>query len=153
MYQFYGKINRGQVSRPWQRGCPLFGGSIIRGFKRHILHNHNFSGCKLRLPYKEALHFPFHLCCKDSVQQQHGLCIILLPISACLLHGFICNIFTSLYTMTLLIVRSWIVHLTPLLGCSYHLHSHFLSTWGVVMLEKKNSSPLLGLSNKVVTQP
>jgi len=34
--------------------------------------------------------------------------------------------------MTLLIVRSRIVHLTPFLGSSYHLHSHFLSTWGVV---------------------
>ena len=29
---FYGKINRGQVSRPLYRGCPLFGGSVIRGF-------------------------------------------------------------------------------------------------------------------------
>ena len=29
---FYGKINRGQVSRPVYRGCPLFGGSVIRGF-------------------------------------------------------------------------------------------------------------------------
>ena len=28
----YGKINRGQVSRPLYRGCPLFGGSVIRGF-------------------------------------------------------------------------------------------------------------------------
>ena len=28
----YGKINRGQVSCPLYRGCPLFGGSIIRGF-------------------------------------------------------------------------------------------------------------------------
>jgi len=39
----------------------------------------------------------------------------------------------------MLIVRSWIVHLTPILECSYHLHSshRFLSTWGVVMLEKK----------------
>jgi len=46
--------------------------------------------------------------------------------------------FTSLYTMTMLIVRSWIVHLTPILWCSYHLDSshHFLSTWGAVMLEK-----------------
>ena len=26
------KINRGQVSRPLYRGCPLFGGSVIRGF-------------------------------------------------------------------------------------------------------------------------
>ena len=32
MYSFYGKINRGQVSRPLYRGCPLFGGSVIRGF-------------------------------------------------------------------------------------------------------------------------
>ena len=32
MYQFYGKINRGQVSRPLYRDCPLFGGSVIRGF-------------------------------------------------------------------------------------------------------------------------
>ena len=30
--KFYGKINRGQVSRPLYRGCPLFGGSVIRGF-------------------------------------------------------------------------------------------------------------------------
>ena len=29
---FYGKINWGQVSRPLYRGCPLFGGSVIRGF-------------------------------------------------------------------------------------------------------------------------
>ena len=30
---FYGKINRGEVSRPLYRGCPLsFGGSVIRGF-------------------------------------------------------------------------------------------------------------------------
>ena len=29
---FYGKINRGQVSRPLYRGCPLFGVSVIRGF-------------------------------------------------------------------------------------------------------------------------
>ena len=28
----YGKINRGQVSRPLYRGCPLFGGSVIRCF-------------------------------------------------------------------------------------------------------------------------
>ena len=28
----YGKINRGQVICPLYRGCPLFGGSIIRGF-------------------------------------------------------------------------------------------------------------------------
>ena len=38
-------------------------------------------------------------------------------ISTCLLHGFICNNklhFTSLYTMTMLFVRSWIVHLTPI---------------------------------------
>ena len=28
----YGKINRGQVSRPLYRACPLFGGSVIRGF-------------------------------------------------------------------------------------------------------------------------
>ena len=34
---FYGKINREQVSRPSYRGCPLFGGSIIRGFT--VLHN------------------------------------------------------------------------------------------------------------------
>ena len=47
--------------------------------------------------------------------------------------------FTSLYTMTMLIVVSWIVHLTPILGCSYHLHSshHFLSTWGAVICSKK----------------
>ena len=32
MYRFYSKINRGQVSRPLYRGCPLFGGSVIRGF-------------------------------------------------------------------------------------------------------------------------
>ena len=32
MYQFYGKINRGQVNRLLYRGCPLFGGSVIRGF-------------------------------------------------------------------------------------------------------------------------
>ena len=34
MYWFYGKINRGQVSRPLYRGCPLFvfGGSVIKGF-------------------------------------------------------------------------------------------------------------------------
>ena len=32
MYKFYGKINRGQVSRPLYRGCPLLGGSVIRGF-------------------------------------------------------------------------------------------------------------------------
>ena len=32
MYEFYGKINRGQVSRSLYRGCPLFGGSVIRGF-------------------------------------------------------------------------------------------------------------------------
>ena len=32
MCQFYGKINRGQVSRPLYGGCPLFGGSVIRGF-------------------------------------------------------------------------------------------------------------------------
>ena len=32
MYYFYGKINRGQASRPLYRGCPLFGGSVIRGF-------------------------------------------------------------------------------------------------------------------------
>ena len=30
--KFYGKINRGQVSRPLYGGCPLFGGSAIRGF-------------------------------------------------------------------------------------------------------------------------
>ena len=30
--RFYGKINRGQVSRPLYRGCPLFGGSVIKGF-------------------------------------------------------------------------------------------------------------------------
>ena len=37
----------------------------------------------------------------------------------------------------MLTVRSWIVHLTPILGCSYHLHSshRFLSTWGAVILE------------------
>ena len=28
----YGKINQGQVSRLLYRGCPHFGGSIIRGF-------------------------------------------------------------------------------------------------------------------------
>ena len=42
--------------------------------------------------------------------------------------------------IAMLTVRSWIVHLTPILGCSYHLHSghRFLSTWGaVMMLEKK----------------
>ena len=32
MYWFYGKINRGQATRPLYRGCPLFGGSVIRGF-------------------------------------------------------------------------------------------------------------------------
>ena len=32
MYVFYGKINRGQVTCPLYRGCPLFGGSVIRGF-------------------------------------------------------------------------------------------------------------------------
>ena len=37
MYQLYGKINRGQVSRPLQRGCTLFGGSVIRGFTVCIL--------------------------------------------------------------------------------------------------------------------
>ena len=30
--RFYGKINWGQVSRLLYRGCPLFGGSVIRGF-------------------------------------------------------------------------------------------------------------------------
>ena len=47
--------------------------------------------------------------------------------------------------MTMLIVKSWIVHLTPILGCSYHLHSshHFLSTWGAVMLEKKKGCLLI----------
>ena len=25
-------VNRGQVCRPLYRGCPLFGGSVIRGF-------------------------------------------------------------------------------------------------------------------------
>ena len=30
--RFYGKINRGQVSRPLYRGCLLFGGSVIKGF-------------------------------------------------------------------------------------------------------------------------
>ena len=29
---FYGKVNLGQVSRPLSRACPLFGGSVIRGF-------------------------------------------------------------------------------------------------------------------------
>ena len=29
---YLGKINRGQVSRLLYRGCPLFGGSIIRDF-------------------------------------------------------------------------------------------------------------------------
>ena len=28
----YGKMNRGQVSRPLWRSCPLLGGSVIRGF-------------------------------------------------------------------------------------------------------------------------
>ena len=28
----YGKINRGQVTRLLYRGCPVFGGSVIRGF-------------------------------------------------------------------------------------------------------------------------
>ena len=32
MYSFYGKINWGQVSRPFYRGFPLFRGSVIRGF-------------------------------------------------------------------------------------------------------------------------
>ena len=47
--------------------------------------------------------------------------------------------YTSPYTMTLLTVRSWIVDLTPILGCSYHLYSshHFLSTWGAVMVTNK----------------
>ena len=31
-FEFYGKINRGQVICPLYRGCPLFGGSVIRGF-------------------------------------------------------------------------------------------------------------------------
>ena len=39
MYQFYGKINREQVSRPLYRDCPLFGGSVIRGFTVHQLDN------------------------------------------------------------------------------------------------------------------
>ena len=29
-FEIYGKINRGQVSCPLYRGCPLFGGSVIR---------------------------------------------------------------------------------------------------------------------------
>ena len=33
MYWFYGKINRGQVSRP------LFGGSVIRGFTVYTVTN------------------------------------------------------------------------------------------------------------------
>ena len=37
MYYFYGKINRGQASRPLYRGCPLFGGSVIRGFTVYII--------------------------------------------------------------------------------------------------------------------
>ena len=32
MYQFYSKINRGQVSRLLYRDCPLFGGSVIKSF-------------------------------------------------------------------------------------------------------------------------
>ena len=53
--------------------------------------------------------------------------------------------FTSLYTMTVLIVRSSIVHLTPILGCSYHLHSihRFLSTWGAVKKKTKKKCPFV----------
>ena len=63
---------------------------------------------------------------------------------------------SKLHTMTMLIVRSWIVHLTPILGRSYHLHSshHFLSTWGAVTLvtplverKKKKESKVMNVEN------
>ena len=37
--RFYGKINWGQVSRLLYRGCPLFGGSVIRGFTVYCVFN------------------------------------------------------------------------------------------------------------------
>ena len=32
MYSIYREVNRGQELCPMYRGCPLFGGSVIRGF-------------------------------------------------------------------------------------------------------------------------
>ena len=51
MHQFYGKINRGQVSRPLYRDCPLFGGSVIRGF---TVNSHQVSWA---LPFRQNAHF------------------------------------------------------------------------------------------------
>ena len=36
-HRFYSKINQEQVSRPLYRGCPRFGGSVIRGFTVQIV--------------------------------------------------------------------------------------------------------------------
>ena len=37
MYYFYGKINRGQVICLLYRSCPLFGGSVTRGFTVFVM--------------------------------------------------------------------------------------------------------------------
>ena len=51
--------------------------------------------------------------------------------------------FTSLYTMTMLIVRSSIVHLTPIwdavITCT-PVTIFFPLAWGAVMLDKKNKN-------------
>jgi len=90
---------------------------------------------------------------QNPVQQQHDLCIILPPISNCMPSTWQYQVsFTSLYTMTMLIVRSSIVLLTPTLECSYPLQSshRFLTTWGAVMLEKtKKQTSLQGSSYQI----
>ena len=98
-------------------------------------HNHNLSGANFDFHIRK--HYTFHFSCVAKTLQNPVATAVAWP-----LYPVTTNLtpalyqVSSLYTMTMLIVRSWIVHLTPILGCSYHLlSSHcFLSTWGVVML-------------------
>ena len=81
---FYGKINRRQVSRPLYGGCPLLGGSVIRGFTVYhscenwfILHmmqpctkGWGWSTCRVR----EMLCILFVKCTSRFVYSQSILC-------------------------------------------------------------------------------
>ena len=135
MYYLYGKINRGQVSRPLYGGCPLSEGPLLEVLKGTYWITTTSEGANFDFHIRK--HYTFYFICVAKILYNSSMAFAsyYYQLAPAFYMASYANIFTSLYTMTLLIVRSRIVHLTPFLGSSYHLHSHFLSPWGVVMLD------------------
>ena len=82
MHYFYGKINRGQVSRPLYRGCSPLNRSVIRGFTVDTVttsRNDEIVVCDLWFKFGLAQYQAFqkfpnssYLCNKTSTCQQNS---------------------------------------------------------------------------------